>query len=217
MFLSKSFGISVKNVYVNLCNIIPLCKSITSKYRPHKHNKQTLHDRCFLFSTTCFGHTYWPSSGIKMQVYVSRNTCERQDSTGDGAERWRFYLNAVKHMDWRAFFHIGGVSDNLSLITGFFSLLEAVTDILTNCRPVYLVLLVWWNQGWRTQHTSEKRLMHTFPDVDVSGELLDRARMVCSSVNGLLLMRRTRCLTERSLLLWRKPSMPSLWAGLLPT
>jgi len=59
--------------------------------------------------------------------------------------------------------------------------------------------------------------MHTFPDVDVSGEPLDWARMACSSVNGLLLITRTQYLTERSLLLWRKPSMPSLWAALLPT
>jgi len=46
---------------------------------------------------------------------VSTNTCERQDSTGDGAGRWRFYLNAVKHMDWRALFHTDGVGVNLSL------------------------------------------------------------------------------------------------------
>jgi hypothetical protein len=153
-----------------------------------------------------------------MQVCVSRNTCEGQDSTGDGAGRWRFYLNAVKRVDWRSLFHTDGVSVNLSLITGFFPLLDgAVTDILTKCRPVYLVLLGWWNQGWRTQHTPGNWLMHTFPDVDVSGEPLDRARMVYSSVNGLLLIRRTQCPTERSLLLRRKPSMPSLWAALLPT
>lgn len=155
-----------------------------------------------------------------MQVSVNRNTCEGQDSTGDGARCLRFYLNAVKHMDWRALFHTDGVSVNVSLITGFFALPDgAVTDILTNCRPVYLVLLGWWNQGWRTQNTSGKWLIHTFPVVDVNGEPLDRAGMVrvCSSVNGLLLVRRTQWLTERSLLLWRKPSMPSLWAALLPT
>jgi hypothetical protein len=112
-------------------------------------------------------------------------------------------------------FHTDGVSVNLSLITGFFPPLlhGAVTDFLTNCRPVYLVLLGWWNQGWRTQHASEKWYTHTLPNMDVGGEPLERARMVCRSVNGLLLIRRR---TGHFCYRWSL-ALPSLWAALLST
>jgi hypothetical protein len=60
--------------------------------------------------------------------------------------------------------------------------------------------------------------MHTFPDGGVGSGHLDRASVVCRSMYELLLIRRTQFLAERSLLLlYGGPSVPSLWAALLPT
>lgn len=59
--------------------------------------------------------------------------------------------------------------------------------------------------------------MPIFPDVDASSANVDGARTVCHSLYQLL-ARGTQFLTDRSLLLLRTgPSLPSLWAALLPT
>ena len=81
--LSCSFSLTVNSwqsqtnsglIWWFLGNIIPLCSSVTSS-TVHTNATETLYVH-LLFSTTCLGLMYWPSTGRKIQV--QKEECYRR-------------------------------------------------------------------------------------------------------------------------------------------